>query len=243
MKRFLEIGAVALISAVIIISLGKNYEIKKLITDSIAQNTPFKVKIDKVSSNLLRGRITAQGITIFNPPEFKDKIFLYASQIGLDISLRHLLRGKITFDKISVFLDYINIEKNKNGVVNLNLFARKKKETTQKSRPQKVKKHKTKKENRHLLIKVLEFKLNKFTYRNYTHTPPFIIEFKAKINQQFKNVSDIGDAWSIILVRSVWNNILSLPQLNLEEVKPKVEKYIEKKAKVIKKQFKKILQK
>jgi hypothetical protein len=102
----------------------KHFRINQLIVNELKEELGLNVSIESITFSPLLAHIEARGITIYNPPEFKEKELAYISSIDFVFDpLEIIFHIKPQIYLFAIDLERLNIIKNIEGKVNLKEIA------------------------------------------------------------------------------------------------------------------------
>lgn len=200
-KRIKSILVIILILVSISI-FSRNILCRLLIEKFAARTTGLKLSIESFNLNILDNSLSMRGVTLFNPPDFKNRVLGKAKEIFIIYDLLAFLSGVIHLPVVKAEIDEINIIRNKDNNFNISAFKRKKSnaETPEKIKMTDVIQQKSirpglKKQLRFLVGK-LEFSIRKVTFMDHKagRGQQALIIFKAKAKEPlvFKNISNLS---------------------------------------------------
>lgn len=176
-----------IISAIVILSVlfffTKNIVAKIVISAGVEVITGLRLDIKNVDIGILKTSIDAQGVRIFNPPEFEDRLMADVPEIYIDYNMVDFLRKKVHLEELRLNIKELVVVRNEEGGMNLDsLKAMNKKQDTS---------VKEKKNMPRLQIDILELKIEKVIYKDYSAGRlPKVREYNVNIKKRYENISD-----------------------------------------------------
>ncbi len=209
-KRFL-IPLCVLIGLFVVLLL-KDQIIKVSVEGAAEFVTGLKLHINSFRAGILTPVVSIKGLTVYNPPSFRDRVMLDMPQIYVNYDLGSILRKDTHLRQLVIDLKEFTVVKNADGRLNLNS----------------LKVVKAQKENRSpaaenggvikMRIDDLRLKIGKVIYKDYTASPaPSVREFNVNIDQRFTDIENPYTVVSLIVVKSLRNTtIANLTNFDIE---------------------------
>lgn len=175
--------------------------LKQIIEYTVSKYIGFKIKIGQLNFNPLEGRIALRELSIYNPPQFREKVMAYLPLLKLNFKWVPFLKGNIVVTDMFINISAINIIKIKGGYLNI---------TALKSFPAKVNKgkkeklllrRKSLKEKSKIKIAHLRIKIGKIIYKDYSKKPYKIKKFNINSDREYYNIENIRTLRDKILVK------------------------------------------
>jgi hypothetical protein len=237
-KSFIIISIIfALLAA---IYFGKNLMIKTSVSAGVKAMTGLKLSIKSMNVGILNTLIGINGMQLFNPPGFADKLMVDLPEVYVDYDLGAFIKGKVHLEEVRLDLKEFSVIRNEKGELNLDSLrvVEEKKEEKEEG-----KEEEEKAEMPEIQIDVLELKIGKVVYKDYSKgTPAKSKEFNVNINERYENITNPRSFISLIIVKALKNTtIASLTNFNLralegdisEKLKETTQKVMETADKVI----------
>jgi hypothetical protein len=202
-----KIHVVVIVIAVVILALiiGKNMVIGSIIKGGIKSLTGLGMSIDKTDVGLVSTRIGLEGIKVYNPPEFADKMMMDMPELYVDYNLFQLLKKKVHLQELRIDLKEFVVVKNKDGKLNLNSLKVVKDTKKEAEAPKEEPAKKTE-----FMIDVMKLKIDKVVFKDYTAgDKPKITEYPIKINEEFTNIDDPKKVANVIIAKAVMNTAIA----------------------------------
>ena len=213
MKR--EAITIPAIVLVILIALffGKNVVIKTSVTAGVWAMTGLKLSIRSMDFGIFKTLIGINELQLYNPSGFVDELMFDVPEIYVDYDLGAFMKGRTHLEEVRLHLKEFIVVKNEAGELNLDSLKVVKEE--EKEVIDEGKKEKTK--TRELQIDVLELRIDKVVYKDYSKgTPPKVKEYNVNIDDRFENITDPKTFGRLIIVKALKNTtIASLTNFDL----------------------------
>ena len=213
MKR--EAITIPAIVLVILIALffGKNVIIKTSVTAGVRTMTGLKLSIRSMDFGIFKTLIGINELQLYNPSGFVDELMFDVPEIYVDYDLGAFMKGRTHLEEVRLHLKEFIVVKNEAGELNLDSLKVVKEE--EKEVIDEGKKEKTK--TRELQIDVLELRIDKVVYKDYSKgTPPKVKEYNVNIDDRFENITDPKTFGRLIIVKALKNTtIASLTNFDL----------------------------
>ena len=213
MKR--EVITIPAIVLVLLIALffGKNVVIKTSVTAGVRTMTGLKLSIRGMDFGIFKTLIGINELQLYNPSGFVDKLMIDCPEIYVDYDLGAFMKGRTHLEEVRLHLKEFIVVKNEAGELNLDSLKVVKEE--EKEVIDEGKKEKTK--TRELQIDVLELRIDKVVYKDYSKgTPPKVKEYNVNIDDRFENITDPKTFGRLIIVKALKNTtIASLTNFDL----------------------------
>jgi len=211
MKR--EAITIPAIVLVILIALffGKNVVIKTSVTAGVRAMTGLKLSIRSMDFGIFKTLIGINELQLYNPSGFVDKLMIDCPEIYVDYDLGAFMKGRTHLEEVRLNLKEFIVVKNEAGELNLDsLKVVKEEEVIDKDKKEKSK-------TRELQIDILELRIDKVVYKDYSKgTPPKVKEYNVNIDDRFENITDPKTFGRLIIVKALKNTtIASLTNFDL----------------------------
>jgi hypothetical protein len=208
---------ISIIFALLIaIYFGKNLIVKTSITAGVKAMTGLKLSIKSMNIGILNTLIGINGLQLYNPPGFVDKLMVDLPEVYVDYDLGAFIKGKVHLEEVKLDLKEFSVIKNEKGELNLDSLR-----VVEEKKEEKVEGEEGKEEEKtkmpELQIDVLELKIGKVVYKDYSKgTPPKVREFNVNIDERFENITNPRTFISLIIVKALKNTAIArLTNFNL----------------------------
>jgi len=204
-KRYLILIIILCVFLVLII--GKNMVIKHVLAGGVKTLTGLKMHIDKTDVGVFSTKIALEGLTLYNPKDFPDKVMIEMPELYVDYDLGAMFKKNVHLSELRINLKEFVVVRNKDGSLNLDSL-KVVKETKQES-AQPDKKVKKAKPDGSFQIDVMSLKIDKVIFKDYSvGDKPKITEYPVNINEKFTNINDPKKVANVIIVKAVLNTAI-----------------------------------
>jgi ElaB/YqjD/DUF883 family membrane-anchored ribosome-binding protein len=209
-KSFIIISIIfALLAA---IYFGRNLIIKTSVSAGVKAMTGLKLSVRSMNIGILNSLIGINGLELFNPPGFIDKLMVDLPEVYVDYNLGAFIKRKVHLEEVRLDLKEFAVIKNEKGELNLDSLR-----VVEEKKEKKTEDEEEKTEMPEIQIDVLELKIGKVVYKDYSKgTPAKLKEFNVNIDERYENITDPRALISLIVVKALKNTtIASLTNFNL----------------------------
>lgn len=218
MAKIVKFVLIAVLILILTAAFFRQALCRCLIETAVAGACGLKLSIEHLDLDILRNKLHLQGITLLNPPGFKDESLAKAKEILIKYEPLDLLRGRVHLPLLKVNISEVNIIRSENNASNVVNFKKMRsgakpkaqhKQTQTPSNLQEVKQDIPPQPK--LLIDRLELSLEKVTFINYQAGvgEPAVIIFTVDGPCVFKNVTDLNYVINSVSVKGGFKNILN----------------------------------
>ena len=178
--------------------------------------TGLKLSIKSMNIGILNTLIGIKKLQLYNPPGFVDKLMVDLPEVYVDYDLGAFIKGKVHLEEVRLDLKEFSVIKNEKGELNLDSLR-----VVEEKKEEKVEGEEGKEEEKtkmpELQIDVLELKIGKVVYKDYSKgTPPKVREFNVNIDERYENITDPRALISLIIVKALKNTTIArLTNFNL----------------------------
>lgn len=124
MRKFLTSFLFLVVAAGALLFLAKDLIAKVVFESAVGALTGFDAKVGSIRLDPVNGIVQLEGLVLFNPYEFEQRIFADAPELYLQIDIPALLKKERThINEIRIAIRELNIEKNERGVSNISLLT------------------------------------------------------------------------------------------------------------------------
>ncbi|MBU1043762.1 MAG: AsmA family protein [Candidatus Omnitrophica bacterium] len=210
MLKKICIGIVVfLLVLLIVLAVGRNMIVKAAVTTGVKVVTGLNMQVESINIGLMNTLLGINGLVLYNPADFEDKIMMDLPEIYVDYDLGALMKKKVHLSEVRLDLKEFVVVKNKQGVLNLDSLTAvqtaKKTEPAKKDQPKAVTGEKLQ-----IQIDLMKLKIGKVIYKDYSKGgEPVIKEFKINVDEQYENITDPEAVVRIIVVKALANTTLS----------------------------------
>lgn len=180
-----------------------------LVEKVTARATGLKISIEKMSLDILNNNLYMRGITLSNPPGFKDEILGKAENIFIVYDLWGSLKGRLHLRLLKININELNIIRNTKGASNVSTLKNSSSSIKLSEKSGKSGGLKNPKKPK-FLIDRLELSIEKATFMDYKAEvgQPAAIILTVKGPCIFKNVSDLGYVFDSVSARGGFKELL-----------------------------------
>ena len=204
MKKLLVV-LVILVVVVAGLSFGKNMIAKIAVERGVEMVTGLQLRMAGLNIGILKTLINIDGLVLYNPKGFEDRIMLDMPNIYVDYNLPAILKGKVHLYSMKINLREFIVVKNKDGKLNLDSLS-----VVQSQKEGKKPQEKDKGRVPQMQIDNLELKIGKVIYKDYSAGgKPSVREFNVNVNEKYTNIKDPYSLVSIIVVRALVNTTIA----------------------------------
>jgi uncharacterized protein involved in outer membrane biogenesis len=182
MKKALLIMATIIVIVLAVIIITRNSIIKNSIEKGVNKLVGQKLTIEKINAGLLSTDLEIKDLKIFNPEGYTEKLLLEMPEFFADYALIDIIRGFIHFPEIRLNIKQVNVEKDKNGLLNTDHFKSKDKKDAKETQTAEEKKQE-------FLVNKLIVTITTIRYKDNTKTPATDKEYNVNISKTFTDVS------------------------------------------------------
>ncbi len=231
---FVVVGLLLLVAALL---FAKNMIAKVSVEKGVEMVTGLQLDMQSLDVGITETLVGIEGLQLHNPEGYEDKIMVDIPEIYVDYDLGAFFKGKVHLEELRVNLKEFVVVKNEKGELNLNalkVVQEEEKEEMPSEKPS-VKKEKAKMPP--LQIDVLELKIGKVIYKDYSKgTPPKVREFNVNIDERYENITSPYALVSLILVKAFANTtIASLANFDLGPLKTQFDETLKEASEITQK--------
>ena len=197
--------AISVLVALLVVSMAKDLIIKISVEKGVEIVTGLKLDIRGLNVGIFRTAVSIQGLRVFNPPQFKDRVMVDMPEVYVNYDLPAMFGGTVHLRDIRINLKEFVVVKNKDGKLNLNSLkvVKAKKEGAKPAEAQGGKVP-------NIRIDNLELKIGKVLYKDYSSGgAPSVKEFDLNLNERYTNIDNPYALVSIIVVKALMNTTIA----------------------------------
>ena len=214
MKRILKFIAFIFLVLAVVVVLAKNIVIKTGIEKGVELVTGLPMTIAKMDISLTQSYIHIQGLQIYNPERFPEKLMVDIPEVYVSIDFPALIKKKIHVREARFYLKEFVLVKNSANEMNIDHLKALQQTPGQKP-PQDPAPAPEKKAMPALRIDVLQLKADKVVYKDYSKgATPVVREQRIGLDERIENIDDPNRLVQII----VWKALVKTPFANLPEL-------------------------
>ena len=209
MKRKIIMIPAIVFAVLIALFIGKNMIIKTSVTTGVRAVTGLKLSIRSMNVGVFKSLIGINELQLYNPQGFEDKLMVDLPEIYVDYNLGAIMGGKAHLEEVRLNLKEFTVVKNEAGELNLNsLRVVKEAEEVEESEKSDTGKEKT--EMPDIQIDLLELKIDKVIYKDYSKgTPPQEKVYNVKIDEQYENITNPQSFVRLIILKALKNTTIA----------------------------------
>ena len=193
LKQMLAIAAIVLIG----LFLGKNLIAKSALSGGVKLITGLDTQIGSLRVGLINTAVGIKGLRVLNPHGFPERVMVDVPEIFVDYDLGSFLKGEAHLQTMRVNLAELHVIKSAEGQLNLNsVKALESGKTEAGQKPQAGPAPK-------FLIDVLELKVGKVVYKDYTANPPMVKEFAVNIDERYEHITNPYTFGALVFSRAL----------------------------------------
>ncbi len=202
-KGLITIGVIVL-AVVVVLVVAKDTITRVVVEKGVKVVTGLPIKLDKIDISLAKTTFDIEGLKLYNPPGFEDKVMLDMPRIYVDYDLPAFLREEIYLTKLRVNIKEFVVVKNAKGELNLDSLK-----TIQQLQSGK-KKGAADSGGQEFQIDSLELIIGIVAYKDYSKGgKPAVMEFTINIDEKFKNVNSPNKVVNLIIVKALMNTTIA----------------------------------
>ncbi|MFH1858381.1 MAG: hypothetical protein ABH845_05720 [Candidatus Omnitrophota bacterium] len=206
-NRPVQLIAILLVLCVAL-AVAKDVAAKVIVSGGVKLMTGLTLNIRSMNVGVLRTLIAIKDMKLYNPRGFHDKVMADIPELYVDYDLGAFLRKKVHFEKMKLHLKEFLVVKNEKGELNLDALKMVKAKKKTADKVPVAEKEKTKMPE--MRIDVLELKIEKVIYKDYSRgTPPSVQEFEVNINERYEDITDPYMFGSLIVVKALMNTTIA----------------------------------
>ena len=211
MKKVIGVIAVILVAMILVLVLAKDIIIKTSVEKGVKVATGLQLNLKGLKVGVIKTFIDIKGLSLYNPPGYKEKIMFEIPEIYVDYDLPAILKGKIHLNEVRLNIKELTVIKNKNGECNLDSLkpVQEQKEGEKPKEKERVKKKKKGKAPE-MQIDVLALKVGKVVYKDYSEgEPPSTKEFNINLDEKYTNITNPQALVNLIIVQTLGRTALA----------------------------------
>jgi len=207
MKKTIITIVVCVVVAVFVLSFAKDLIVKVAVEKGVQAATGLRLSMRGLSIGLIKTLVDIDGLELFNPKGYEDKIMIDMPEIYVNYDLPAIMKGKIHLKEVRIDLKEFVVVKNEKGELNLDSL---KVVQEQKEAKKPVAKKEEKGKAPEIQIDSLQLKIGKVLYKDYSKGgKPSVQEFNINLDEKYSNITDPNKLVSLILVKALMNTTIS----------------------------------
>jgi len=212
------------------IFITKDYIAKQVIQNVVKKETGLGLSIEKVKLGILNADIEIENFNLFNPKNFSNKALAKIPRIYLNYDLHGLLRNKVHFIELVIYLEELLVERNESGNINIKdieISKRKKisgtKEAVKGKSQINSEKISTDKESIDLQIDKLHLIIDRIIYIDAASDKDVV--FNINLDKTFVDITDIKQLRTLIITQlAIPIGLDNIKNLDLDNIEGLLEK-------------------
>ncbi len=230
MKRKIIIIPAIVFAVLIVLFFGKNMIIKTSVTTGVKAMTGLKLSIRSMNVGVFKSLIGINELQLHNPGGFEDDLMMDLPEIYVDYNLGAIIGRKAHLEEVRLNLREFLVVKNADGQLNLDSLRVVKETEGEGENAEKDEGKKEKSEMPDLQIDLLEMKIGKVVYKDYSKgTPPKEKVFNVNIDERYENITNPQSLVRLIIVKALKNTtIASLTNFDLGKLQSGISGSVKK---------------
>ena len=202
MKKLLWIVPAGLIVLLAVLFLSRNVIARVSVEYGAKKVTGFPLKIGSVDVGLFSGKVDVRDLTLMNPPEFQEKMFVDMPQLYVDYRLGSMLSGAPHINDMLINIKQLVIVKTDKGDSN----AMKLKGVVSSGGGSKS--------STKYQVDQLRIQVGTVTIKDYSRAKPMERTLTLNLQRTYKNISDSTDITRLVLL-SIAGSV-PLPEIGIK---------------------------
>jgi len=202
---------------VVVFVVYKNTIIRKGVEYGVRAVTGLALDIDKFKIGFIASDLHIQGLKLYNPQGFPDKVMLDIPEVYVDYDLISFLQKKIYIREARLYLKEFLVIKSADGTMNLDALRALQPKQAPSTVGETGKDTKApEQEMPPLKIDVLKLKVDQVVYKEYaTRGDPRIRQFRIFIDEEYRDIDDARGLVKTIVLKALGKTaLLSLTNLD-----------------------------
>ena len=223
MKTFFKLVFLVLIFLVVGVVLAKNFVVKTGIEKGVELVTGLPMKIADMDISFTKSYVHIQGMQIYNPEGFPERLMVDIPEVYVSLDIPALMKKKIHIREIRFYLKEFVLVKNSANQMNIDKLKALQQTSGKKPSPD-APQAPEKKNMPEMQIDVLQLKVDKVVYKDYSQgADPIIKETKIGLDEKIENINDPNRLVQVIVYKALLKTpFASLPELNMDGLKSTV---------------------
>ncbi len=185
---------VALIGAV----LAKDRIAGAVLSGGVKAITGLDTQVGRTRVGLLNTSLGIQGLRISNPAGFRDRVMVDVPEVFVDYRLGAFMKGNVHLEVVRLHLAELDVIKASDGRLNLrSVKALEPDQATGEAQPKEAG------TGPQFQIDLLEVRIGKVVYKDYTVSPPLVKEFNVNINERYQRITNPDTFTGLIVSRAL----------------------------------------
>lgn len=166
------------------IAIVRDQIIKSVITAAATEIMGAPLHIDGFSLSIFKQSIRISGLRMYNPAGFSGEILIDLPKVAVDYDLSSIIKGRLHLYRVDVKLKVVDLEKNKEGKLNVDSLK------FVKQREVKEPKEKKTAKSMPMQIDLLNLEIGKVVYRDYSYGKEQQVRaYDVNLKKSYKNIT------------------------------------------------------
>jgi len=187
MKKLLWMVPAGLIVLLVVLFLSLNFIARVSVEIGAKKITGFPLKIGSVDVRLFSSKLDVRDLTLMNPPEYQEKMFVDMPELYIDYRLRSMLSGAPHINDMLINIKQLVIVKTAKGDSN----AMKLKGVVSGGDSKSSAKYQ---------VDQLRIQVGTVTIKDYSHAKPIERTLTLNLHRTYNNISDSTDITRLVLL-------------------------------------------
>jgi hypothetical protein len=187
MKKLLWMVPTGLIVLLVVLFLSLNFIARVSVEIGAKKITGFPLKIGSVDVRLFSSKLDVRDLTLMNPPEYQEKMFVDMPELYIDYRLRSMLGGAPHINDMLINIKQLVIVKTAKGDSN----AMKLKGVVSGGDSKSSAKYQ---------VDQLRIQVGSVTIKDYSHAKPIERTLTLNLHRTYNNISDSTDITRLVLL-------------------------------------------
>ncbi|MDD4956864.1 MAG: hypothetical protein PHH49_02550 [Candidatus Omnitrophica bacterium] len=204
MKKIIIVTVISILAVVMVFAIAKDVLVKVAVERGVELVTGLRLRVDSFRVGILNTKVDIDGLRLFNPKGFADKVMLDMPDIYVDYDLPAITKGTIHLYDMRIYLKEFTVVKNEKGELNLDSL----KVVQQKGGAREPAGAKGKLPA--MQIDSLHLKIGRVLYKDYSGGgKPKVQEFPLNLDEKYSNINDPNKLVSLIVVKAIMNTTIA----------------------------------
>ncbi len=188
--------------------LARNLIIKGMVETGVGVVTGLSLRMKSLDISLLKNYVQIEGLQLFNPKNFPDKVMVDLPEIYIECDLAALMKKKLHFPEIRIHLREFAVIKNENGQLNLDSL---KPVQAQKQAPVG-----SAGETPVIAIDRLELVIERVVFKDYSsggdplrRGEPLVHEFNVNLHERYERITNPESLVNLIVFKALANTTIA----------------------------------
>lgn len=201
MKKTLFI-AVTVLTLALVLGFVKDNIVKTSLERGIGAMTGLKLEARKVSAGVLNTLVSIEGLSLFNPDGYEDRLMLNAPEVYVDYDLMDIIRGNIHLEEVRLHIEELAVIRGRNGELNVSsitaaMEGRNEPQAKAGAMPD-------------MQIDELALKVDKVVFKDYSLMGvPIVRKFNVNLNKTFTGITNRNQLMSLVVARPLMDTAVS----------------------------------